>query len=147
MLSAKLKTVFKKVFLILVFLILLFSAQQFLAKPTLILNNRAFLIELANTPEKQARGLSGRTNLAENHGMLFDFTENVIPNFWMKEMHFPLDIIWLDGNKTVVDWEENISPDTFPKTFSPSKPVRYVLEINAGWAEKLNLKIGDKAFF
>ena len=78
-----------------------------------------------------------------NEGMLFVFDEQAIQSFWMKDMQFPLDILWIDENKTVVGIERNVSPDTFPQTFSSSQPVVYVLEVNAGWTEMHQVVAGD----
>ncbi len=101
--------------------------------------------ELADTPEKRQRGLSGHAPLAENQAMLFIFEKPDFYSFWMKDMAFPIDIIWLDGGFSVVGLAQNISPKSFPKTFLPDSPAMYVLEIQAGLADKLGLVIGDKA--
>lgn len=98
---------------------------------TLILDGERIELELAETPEEMMRGLSGRASLPDGHGMLFVYPEDTVPSFWMKNMHFPIDIIWLDRNWKVIGVEKNISPSTYPQTFSPQKPVRYVLEKNA----------------
>lgn len=103
-------------------------------------------LEYARSDAEQVRGLSGRTNLPENSGLLFVYEKNVTPNFWMKGMNFALDIIWLDENWRVVGFEKNISPNTFPQTFSPDKPIRYVLEVNAGFVDKQQIKLGEKAY-
>ena len=59
-------------------------------------------------------------------------------------MNFPIDVIWLDKDFEVVDIAQNISPDSFPQVFEPKAPALYILEVNAGWAEHNNLKIGDR---
>jgi uncharacterized membrane protein (UPF0127 family) len=69
--------------------------------------NRTFKIELARTPEEQQKGLSNRASLPEDHGMLFLFDKPAPYGFWMKEMRFPLDIIFIK-NKTVVTVDENL---------------------------------------
>ena len=99
--------------------------------------------EIANTEEKRERGLSGRKNLPEDTGMIFIFEIPTRYSFWMKDMRFPLDIIWIDENKKIVAISENISPSTYPNSFSPTDPVKYVLEVNAGWAEKNGVEVGD----
>lgn len=112
------------------------------------LNGQEFSVELAQTPEEQSRGLSGRASLAANRGMLFVFDEPTVPQFWMKEMNFSLDIIWIDEAKTVIGYEENVSPDSFPKTFSSdSVPLKYVLEVPAGTVAKNQVQIGDLIHF
>ena len=79
--------------------------------------------------------------------MLFEFAEPDFYGFWMKDMNYPIDIIWLSDDFRVVFIKENASPASYPETFMPSAPARYVLETAAGFSEKNNLKIGDKASF
>ncbi len=100
-------------------------------------------VELAILPNKQARGLGGRNNLPGNQGMLFLYDTPAIYSFWMKDMEFPIDIVWIDENYRIVDITKNISPDTFPQSFQPLKPVQYVLEVNAGFADRNNLIVND----
>ena len=79
--------------------------------------------------------------------MLFIF---LIPDkygFWMKDMKFSLDLIWMDKNLAIVDMTKNLSPETFPAVFSSSSPVKYVLEVNAGWSDRNKIKIGDTVVF
>ena len=64
----------------------------------------------------------------------------------MKEMNFPLDIIWLDSEQKIIDIRSNLQPDSYPKTFSPNQPAQYVLEVPAGFAQNHNLNLGQKAF-
>lgn len=116
-------------------------------QPTVVINGHAVEIEVARTPEEQARGLSGRESLAENAGMLFVYEQSITPSFWMKEMNFPLDIIWIGEDKKIVDITENMLPETYPQTFQPKALVQYVLEVNAGWAKNHNISIDDRAEF
>ena len=101
-------------------------------------------VEIADTPHKQSLGLSNREFLDKNRGMLFVFRQPLIPAFWMKDMKFQLDIIWVDENSTITEITKNISPDTFPETFTSSSPIKYVLEVSAGWSDKNKIKVGDK---
>jgi len=91
--------------------------------------------------------LSNREKLAENQGMLFVFDHTDYHSFWMKDMRFAIDIIWIDENKKVVDITHNAEPESYPKIFKPSLPAQYVLEVNAGWAEEHRVKVGDLADF
>lgn len=106
-------------------------------------NDITITAEIANTPDKRANGLSGKDALPVNTGMLFIFDEKGYYAFWMKDMNFPLDIIWLDDQFSIIDMKEYVSPDTFPMRFSPVSPAKYVLEANAGFAEGNNLAVGD----
>lgn len=124
------------------------SGQEPQISQTMKVGDKTIKVAIADTPDKQARGLSGRENLPENEGMLFVMDKNSTPVFWMKGMKFPIDIIWIQGT-TVVAVTENIpipSPldnldNTLPR-YQPSNPVDYVLEVNAGFAKKNNVKEG-----
>jgi len=105
-----------------------------------------FEVEIADTPEKRERGLSGRAPLAPNEGMLFVFDEPGIYSFWMKEMLFPIDIVWIDEEGRVVHITENADPSSYPQTFSPPSPVLYVLEISAGLVKINNISLGNQVF-
>lgn len=118
--------------------------------PSNVSNNTSILIagkkikaDIANTEEKRNRGLGGKKFLPENEGMLFLFETTGLYSFWMADMRFPIDIIWIDENKKIIAISENISPDTYPLSFSPSDPVKYVLEVNAGWTKKNKVEIGS----
>lgn len=102
-------------------------------------------IAIADTPESRRLGLSHLPALKEKHGLLFVFPKSDLHGIWMKDMRFPIDIIWFDENLRVVDLYENASPDTYPKTFHPKTPARYVLEVNAGFAEKYDIGAGSTA--
>ena len=104
-------------------------------------------VELADTPEKRARGLSGKKELEENGGMLFINNEPDFYSFWMKDMEFSIDIIWIDEKLAIIDITENVQPDSFPQTFQPIRPAKYILEINSGWADRNNIEIGNKMWF
>jgi len=104
-------------------------------------------VELATSAKQHDRGLSYREKIDPETGMLFIFNRAEKPGFWMKEMNFPLDIIWLDTNRNVVYLHKNLSPDTYPQIFQSPLPIKYVLEIKAGEADKLNIKIGSHLGF
>lgn len=67
--------------------------------------------------------------------------------FWMKDTRIPLDIMWLNSEKEIVHIESNVQPASYPKTFVPKMPAQYVLETNAGYAQKYTIKIGDRVEF
>lgn len=85
--------------------------------------------------------------MAQDQGMLFVFNAPDTVCFWMKDMRFSLDIIWLDAQKEVVHIEKNVSPETFPKTYCPDKPAQYVIELNAGEAARNHLVAGHRLSF
>lgn len=123
------------------------SSLKINATKKLSLNNQTFIIETAQTKEARELGLSYRTNLKSNAGMWFVFPKNDYWSFWMKDMNFPLDLIWFDDQLKIVDLKENLTPDTFPISFKPKNPARYVLEINAGLIKKYNLQIDQTGKF
>jgi len=110
-----------------------------------------FNVEIASTSVERARGLSYRPSLLADSGMLFIFSHGGVQTFWMKDMHFPLDMIWISGN-TVAGFAQNVpAPATatgtalwnLPVYASPDN-VDKVLEVNAGVVAKYNIKIGDE---
>ncbi|KKT82583.1 MAG: hypothetical protein A3B99_03250 [Candidatus Yanofskybacteria bacterium RIFCSPHIGHO2_02_FULL_44_12b] len=139
----------KKISLIAAAIVLLFfvlkSSDTDQANEQKITIGRAGLrVETADTASERQKGLSGRNSLGDEWGMLFIFPYPQTPGFWMKDMKFPLDIIWIGPDKSVMDIARNISSETFPAIFRPPGPVLYVLEVNAGWAAKNNISPGDK---
>lgn len=106
------------------------------------------MVTIADTDATRSRGLSNVTSLAENEGMLFVFTKPDIYTFWMKDMKFALDFIWIN-NGNVVQIDANIpapinTPDNQLKLYKSNFPIDSVLEVNAGFALKNKIKIGDK---
>ncbi|MBU1038778.1 DUF192 domain-containing protein [Patescibacteria group bacterium] len=104
-------------------------------------------VELATTPEDQAKGLSGRPFLNKNRGMLFVFGQSDVYTFWMDKMNFSIDIIWFYQG-VVVGINSNVPPplleDPRVQTVTPPQPVDMVLETSAGWAKENNVKEGLK---
>ncbi|MEW6610560.1 MAG: DUF192 domain-containing protein [Patescibacteria group bacterium] len=107
------------------------------------LNGIPVRAEIMRTPEEKARGLSGRESLEEGKGMLFVFDPPTRPSFWMKDMRFPIDIIWIYQDKVI-----GVTPNIpYPAdahsplpTYSPPDFVTHVLEVPAGWAERNDIK-------
>jgi hypothetical protein len=104
-------------------------------------------VELALTPEIRTAGLSGRDGLKENEGMLFVFSKPGKFSFWMKEMNFPIDIIWLGEDLKVVYIKKDARPESYPESYGLDVNAKYVLEVNADFSEKNNLQVGDPAVF
>ena len=106
------------------------------------LGTESFRLYVADTLEKRTRGLSGVVKLSDNEGMLFVFDKLGFWSFWMKEMKFPIDIIFIN-NKRVVDIKRNIRAESYPQTFTSSVSADSVIEINANQSSKVNLSVGD----
>lgn len=100
-------------------------------------------VSIADTPATQRLGLGGRLGLNPNEGMLFVFPRDDVYAFWMKDMHFSIDIIWLAVDGTVITIAPDVSPSTYPHNFVPTAPSRYVLELSAGFSARHGLKVGD----
>ena len=104
-------------------------------------------VYLADTEEKRIKGLGGLTSMPQGYGMFFIFDHSDFLSIWMKDMIFPIDIIWIDEDFKIVYIEKNISPDTFPKIFTSLVKARFVLELNVGFSNVYNLNIGEKLIF
>jgi hypothetical protein len=103
--------------------------------------------ELVTTPEAHARGLSDRKELKKDESMLFVFNHIDKYSFWMKDMNFPIDIIWIGEDLRVVYIKKDAKPESYPEAFTPDKGAKYVLEVFSSFSEKNNLKVGDKVEF
>jgi uncharacterized membrane protein (UPF0127 family) len=111
------------------------------------IGSTVFSVEVASTTIEQTRGLSGRAQLGQNEGMLFLFNSPSVQNFWMKDMNFAIDMIWIGGGK-VLGFAENAVPQPgVPlwglKIYSSPTGVDTVLEVNAGTVAKDGIRIGD----
>lgn len=103
--------------------------------------------KVAQSTEERQKGLSGRSDLGDNEGMLFIFEKPGLYRFWMKDMNFAIDIIWLDESLKVVSIKGGVEPSSYPEVFRPSEPAKYVLEVNAGFALRNKVQIADQAVF
>jgi uncharacterized membrane protein (UPF0127 family) len=102
-------------------------------------------IELASTPAAREKGLMDRPALAAGHGMWFVFEQAAPRTFWMKNVAFPLDLVWINGKKKIVGISKNVPPcaaDPCPTYPSPA-PAQFVLEINANESDAFGLVEGD----
>lgn len=118
----------------------------------LTLGRTVVMAEIADNDATRSKGLGGITNLPADQGMLFVFaTTNISPQmarFWMKDMKIPLDFIWIANGK-VAEVTANVpapaanTPDNQLLIYEPNQAIDYVLEVNAGFAAKNNIKVGD----
>ena len=107
------------------------------------LNDKTMNLLVASTSAEQELGLGQRPSLASTTGMIFVFDAPGSYPFWMKDMSFPLDIIWLDQNFKIIHIEKNLSPSTFPNAYTSDSPAQYVIEVNAGFTGQNSLSVGD----
>lgn len=103
-----------------------------------------FNVEIVSDDVSRSRGLMFREELGENSGMLFVFESEGVYPFWMKDTLIPLDMIWINSDKEIVFIKENAVPLDLT-LINPGVMALYVLEINGGRANEIELNIGDKA--
>lgn len=117
------------------------SAQDTLR--TVVVGGGLVHVSVADTETLRQQGLSGKAGLAPNEGMLFVFPSDGRYAFWMKDMLFSIDMLWLSADGRIVYLKQRVSPDTYPQTFAPDTPARYVLELPAGYAAAHQVRAGD----
>jgi len=111
-----------------------------------VANGLRVIVEIADTAPERRRGLSGRDGLEPGFGMLFIFPSEGVYSFWMYRMKFPIDMIWMDSGGRVVYIVEDAQPcgdSLVCPVYTPDKPAKYVLEVNAGFVKMADLKLGD----
>ena len=118
-------------------------------KSTVKIGDLEIKVDISDTVKLQTRGLSGRSNLDEEEGMLFIFPDEEVRYFWMKDMIFPIDIIWIDKGGTIIGIVKDAAkpegdiPDYKLHIYTSFEPVSYVLEVNAGFSDRHNIKVYD----
>lgn len=128
------------------------ASKPEMSKAEVLIGKEVIRVDVADTPSLQSNGLGGRKQLAPNAGMLFTYTEKGRHAFWMRGMLIPIDIIWLD-NRRVVHVEHNVpppppgTPESKLATYVSTLPANLVLELAAGRAKALGLKIGSQVTF
>lgn len=104
-------------------------------------------VDLALTSAEHTQGLSGRKELTLNEGMLFVFNKPDKYLFWMKDMNFPIDIIWISEDMRIVYIKKDARPELYPETYGPNVDAKYVLEVMNGFSDINNLREGDSVKF
>ena len=121
---------------------------QLTPRVTVRVGDGVYNARLAETPAQLERGLSGTKHLGTNDAMLFVFDRDAKWSIWMKDMNFPIDIIWIDNDKKVVHIVKNASPDNYPRErFTPNADARYVLEVPAGSVDERAINVNGTANF
>lgn len=118
------------------------------SKPQVIVGKNIFYVDVADTNEERAQGLSGKSNLEDSYGMLFDFkTQDIKPSFWMKDMLIPIDIIWINDGMVSQIHKNVLAEPGVPtnelKLYTPDTVIDYVLEVKAGISDQKQIKEGD----
>jgi len=112
-----------------------------------LINNKYINVEIATSSQKQQSGLCCRDWLEKDSGMLFVYEYSAVRKFWMKNTRIPLDMYWIDSDKKIIHIENNVQPESYPKTYGPNQPSMYVLETNANFAKENSIEIGHRAIF
>lgn len=120
-------------------------------KARISVNNQSLVVDVVKDRSSREEGLSNRDSIGVNEGMLFIFDNSDYHTFWMKDMKFPIDIIWISGNQ-IVSIDKNVPPE--PGTpreeltiYTPEERVDKVLEIKAGRSNTLRIEEGDTINF
>lgn len=100
--------------------------------------------EIVDTTRSRELGLSWRRGMKDNHGMLFIFPFPGKYGFWMKDMRFPIDMVWINKQGVVVHIVENALPEDFPKQYVNGPDALYVLELNVNKAREYGIYLGVK---
>jgi uncharacterized protein len=101
-------------------------------------------VSIAKTWSERIKGLSNTPYLPENVVKLFVFESSGLHSFWMKDMRYPIDIIWLNEAEEIVYIKENATPESYPASFEPIVEALYVMETVSGFVETYSLSVGDK---
>ncbi|NQU83725.1 MAG: DUF192 domain-containing protein [Parcubacteria group bacterium] len=139
----------KQTFLLSVFIIVVITSMTlgFIQKRPkygqVVIGENRLKVELADTVSKRTSGLSNRENLQDNMGMLFVFGKAERHGIWMKDMNFPIDIIWVENNE-IIDIVSNVTPEDQKTTYYPRGDSSFVLELASGFVDKNDVKIGDE---
>lgn len=106
-------------------------------------NNKSVTLEVARSYNKRQEGLMNRTSLEKNHGMIFIFDKEDPLTFWMMNTLISLDIIYLNKDLQVVSIAKSTKPNQTSEVYPSYAPAQFVIELNGGWSDENNLKIGD----
>ena len=122
--------------------------EKSLSSQTVKIGDLKINVEVADTASERRQGLSGKESLSANSGMLFIFEGKSKNPFWMKDMNFPIDMIWIDDGK-IVGIEKNAQPQTGAsdeqlRLYYPPVAVSQVLEVNAGFSDKNSIELGER---
>ncbi len=141
----------KKKFIIPAFIsivFLIYSVSYGQSRQEVCINKVCIEAEIADTAEKHQLGLMFRQSLGENKGMLFIFEKEGEYSFWMKNMNFPLDLIWIGQDNKIAGIKDNALPcNELCDDLFIDNPAKYVLEVNAGFIAKNLIKKADQVKF
>lgn len=120
---------------------------QLQPKAMLRIGDGVFSARVATTEVERTQGLSGTTQLRADQAMIFVFDSDNKWSMWMKDMDYPIDIVWTDSNKKIVYIVKNAPADSYPEKFTPNKDARYVIELPAGTVDGKSIKVNSGVVF
>ena len=109
---------------------------------TILINGQSLVIELAATPTARICGLSQRSELPPDRGMLFIFPDSRPRSFWMKDTYIPLSLAYLDDSGRILSIQD-MTPLQVDKHYLSEQPASYALEVNRGWFDRNGIEVGD----
>lgn len=116
--------------------------QEYRDDENIVVSGEVLRVQLADTSAEINKGLGGKSCIADNQAMLFELGRASEYSFWMKDMKFPIDIIWINSKHEIVQVDAAVSPGTYPKAFASAQPAQFVLELKSGRAADLGLRPG-----
>lgn len=134
-------------FLLLVIPLLLSIGLKGRPSSSVVINNSRIEVTVADSEAERTKGLSGSPQLKDGTGMLFVFDEPSYYGIWMKDMNYPIDIIWLDEDRKIVHIQEYAEPSSYPRVFTPQVPAKYVLEMPVGSVKSYGMNYGRTMAF
>lgn len=133
---------------LIIFSVIRVITEEMRPKQRVSIGSSVFQADIADNRTSREKGLSGRKVMGNNDAMLFVYEQTGPQPIWMKDMNFPIDIVWIDESRKVVHIERNVKPDQQPhKVYSSKSDAKYVLEIAAGQANRSGIKIESEAKF
>ena len=114
-----------------------------LSNPVVRIGGIAIDVEVADTRTERIQGLSGRGSIEPIQGLLFIFDESDYHGVWMKDMNFPIDLIWINEDFEVIAITEGVLPESYPNIYEPPTPVLYLIETARYFSESFGIRVGD----
>jgi uncharacterized membrane protein (UPF0127 family) len=101
-------------------------------------------MRVADTEAEREQGLSGTEPLKSNEGMLFEFDREGYYSIWMKDMRYPIDVVWVSEQGIIVHIEKSLSPASYPAAYTSTLPARTILELPTGFADAHHVILGAR---
>ena len=118
----------------------------FLFEPPVVhIDDVRLRVEVADSDVEREKGLSGRKEFGTKYnGLLFIFPDSDYHGIWMKDMYFPIDIIWINDELVVTEITKSVSPDSYPYIFRPKQPAKYLIETDIHIVDTMGIRVGQK---